>query len=186
MSLATEELSIPGLLKIVPKRFHDSRGYFVETWSLAALRGVGLDTKFVQDNLSLSHKRGTLRGLHLQKAPQEQAKLIRVYQGAIFDVALDLRVTSPTYGHWCGVKLDAATGEQLFIPRGFAHGFVSLEPETLVGYSVDAPYSPAHEAGIRWDDPDIAIDWSVAPSEIVISDRDANLPYLKQSRLGAE
>jgi dTDP-4-dehydrorhamnose 3,5-epimerase len=175
-----EELPIAGLVKIVPKRFSDTRGYFVEMWSQRALRTIGITEPFVQDNQSLSHRRGTLRGLHCQREPVAQAKLIRVHQGAIFDVAVDLRPGSPTRGQWCGLRLDAAAGEQLFIPRGFAHGFVSLEPETLVGYSVDAPYSPEHEMGIRWDDPDLAIDWPVASAEVAMSERDARLPYLKQ------
>ena len=179
MSSVTQSLSIPGLIKIVPKRFSDSRGYFVELWSHQALRAIGIAEPFVQDNQSLSHRRGTLRGLHLQREPMAQAKLIRVYQGAIFDIAVDLRTDSPTYGQWCGVRLDAAGGEQLFIPRGFAHGFVSLEQETLVGYLVDAPYSPEHETGIRWNDPNLAIDWPVPSCELVMSERDASLPFLK-------
>lgn len=175
MNFSIERLEIAELLLVRSKRFEDQRGYFMEVWSEDAFRKLGIATNFVQDNQSLSVKRGTVRGLHFQLPPHPQAKLVRVLQGSIFDVAVDLRIDSPTYGRWCGVTLAASEPEQLFIPRGFAHGFVTLEPNTIVAYRVDAPYAPACDAGIRWDDPSIGISWPFDSDGAVVSTKDAAL-----------
>lgn len=133
---------------------------------------------FVQDNQSISKYSGTIRGLHFQRPPAAQAKLVRVASGSIFDVAVDLRRGSPTYGRWCGATLTADESAMLYVPIGFAHGFCTLEPGTVVAYKVNAYFSAAHDAGIRWDDPDLAIDWPVARDEVVLSSKDAALPLL--------
>jgi dTDP-4-dehydrorhamnose 3,5-epimerase len=124
-------------------------------------------------------QKGTIRGLHFQIPPEPQAKLIRVLRGSIFDVAVDLRQGSPTYGYWCAANLTADGGEQLFVPRGFAHGFCTLEANTEVAYKVDGFYAPGCDAGLRWDDPDLAIAWPIAKDDIMVSDKDAKLPYFR-------
>ena len=134
---------------------------------------------FVQDNQSLSVSPGTLRGLHFQRAPVEQAKLVRVLQGSIFDVAVDIRPKSPTYGRWCGMSLSSEGGEQLFIPRGFAHGFVTLEANTIISYKVDAPYSREAEGGIRWNYPSLKIPWPLPATGPILVERDRQLPFLE-------
>lgn len=169
-------LSIPGPALVTPRRFGDPRGYFMESWSASAFAEAGISAAFVQDNQSLSAKRGVVRGLHFQKPPTAQAKLVRVLRGAIHDVAVDLRRRSPTYGRWCAARLTAEGGEQLFVPRGFGHGFCTLEEMTEVAYKVDASYSPGDEGGIHWADPTLAIDWPVAPADAIVSDKDALLP----------
>ena len=132
----------------------------------------------MQDNQSLSASRGTIRGLHFQALPEPQAKLVRVLKGAIFDVAVDIRRGSPSYGRWCSARLTADGGEQMFVPRGFAHGFCTLEPDTEVAYKVDGYYSPSCDAGLAWDDPEIGIDWPVSPIGAILSERDRKLPRL--------
>jgi len=179
MPLHVERLSLPDVILVTPQRFADSRGYFVETYNQRAFTEAGIGVDFRQDNQSLSTQRGTIRGLHFQLAPQPQAKLVRVLAGAVFDVAVDLRTGSATYGKWCAATLTASGGEELFIPVGFAHAFCTLEPDTMVAYKVDGFYNKAAEGGIRWDDPDIGITWPVAPEEIKVSDKDAALPYLR-------
>ena len=136
---------------------------------------------FVQDNEALSTQRGTLRGLHFQLAPEPQAKLVRVVAGSVFDVAVDLREGSATYGRWCGATLTAAKGEQLFVPRGFAHAYCTLEPNTIFAYKVDGYYNKAAEGGIRFDDPDIGIEWPIPHAEIKVSEKDAELPFLSNA-----
>ena len=178
MNFAIERLKLEDVLLIRTKRFEDPRGYFMETWSQDAFRQLGLKATFVQDNQSLSVQRGTVRGLHFQTPPYAQAKLVRVLQGSVFDVAVDLRVGSPDYGKWCGVTLSAAGAEQLYVPKGFAHGFVTLEPDTVIAYRVDAPYAPTCDAGIHWNDPAIAVRWPLDPAEAVLSAKDAALPQL--------
>jgi dTDP-4-dehydrorhamnose 3,5-epimerase len=163
---------------VVPRRLHDSRGYFVETYTRRTFVEAGIEAAFVQDNQSLSRERGTIRGLHFQLAPEPQAKLVRVLAGSIFDVAVDLREGSPSYGRWCGATLTSEKGEQLFIPVGFAHAFCTLEPDTIVAYKVDGFYNKAAEGGVRWDDPDIGIEWPVPAAEIKVSEKDAALPRL--------
>lgn len=181
MPLAVERLAIDDILLVRPQRFADGRGYFVETHNKRSFTEIGIAVDFVQDNQSLSSQRGTIRGLHFQLAPEPQAKLVRVLAGSVYDVAVDLRAGSPTYGRWCGTTLTAAAGEQLFIPVGFAHAFCTLEPDTMVAYKVDGFYNKAAEAGVRWDDPDIAIDWPMPADEIKVSEKDAALPFLRDA-----
>ncbi len=175
---------IDGLVEIRPKRFADDRGFFSETWNDAAWREAGIAHEFVQDNHSLSKARGTLRGLHFQSPPAAQAKLVRVTRGSAFDVAVDLRPGSPTYRQWAGVLLSAAEWNQLLIPEGFAHGFLTLEPDTEVQYKASAAYSPAHDRAIRFDDPAIAIDWPIRAIDLILSDRDSEAPFLADVETG--
>lgn len=167
---------LPGVLLLRSRYFQDSRGYFVETYNKRSAAEIGLTACFVQDNQSLSSKRGTVRALHFQVPPKPQAKLVRVLRGSIYDVAVDLRVGSPSYGGWAAEILTAGGGEQLFIPRGFAHGFCTLEPDSEVAYKVDEYYAPECERGIAWNDPTLAIDWPVASGNPVLSDKDRALP----------
>lgn len=169
-------LSIPDVLILKPRRHTDARGYFMESYSRAGLSMLGLEPVFVQDNLSLSRRAGTLRGLHYQRPPQAQAKLIQVIQGRILDVAVDVRRGSPTYGRHAAVELSAETGEQVFVPGGFLHGFVTLEPDTLVLYKVDAPYARECEGSVRWDDADLGIDWGVSAGAATLSAKDVAAP----------
>jgi dTDP-4-dehydrorhamnose 3,5-epimerase len=164
------------VIHFVPRRFGDSRGWFAETYSTRAFAPALGDLAFVQDNQAFSAQAGTLRGLHFQKPPEPQAKLVRVLKGSIFDVAVDIRTGSPTYGQWVGETLTAEGGEQLFIPRGFAHGYCTLEPDTEVAYKVDGFYAPACDGGIRWDDPTLGVRWPIAAHEAVLSDKDEVLP----------
>jgi dTDP-4-dehydrorhamnose 3,5-epimerase len=150
----------------------------METFSRKDFERLGIGAEFVQDNQSLSVRRGTVRGLHFQRPPHPQAKLVRVLKGAIFDVAIDLRRGSPTFGRWCGATLTAAESEQIFVPRGFAHAFCTLEPDTQVAYKVDDYYAPECDAGVIWNDPDIGIDWPITADEAVLSKKDAKLPRL--------
>ncbi len=169
-------LPIDGLVEIIPARFGDERGFFSETYSRRRLADAGIDIDWVQDNHSLSAEAGVLRGLHYQIAPFAQDKLIRVLRGAIFDVAVDLRRDSPSFGKWASCILSAAAWNQLLVPRGFAHGFLTLEPGVEVSYKVSAPYAPTAEGAIRWDDPDIAIDWPLAGKTPILSAKDAVAP----------
>ena len=168
------EFGLPGLRLLKPRRFADARGYFVETYNERTLADIGITARFVQDNLSYSKSRGTVRGLHFQLPPAAQAKLVAVVQGSVYDVAVDLRAGSPTYGRWEGTTL-TAQGEQLLVPRGFAHGFCTLEPDTIVIYKVDGFYAPASDSGLIWNDPMLAIDWPVRPDQAVLSDKDLRL-----------
>ncbi len=171
-------LDIHEVKLIRPRRFEDFRGFFVETWNRESFAQSGIPADFVQDNASLSRQAGTIRGLHYQRAPAAQAKLFRVVRGAAFDVAVDLRRTSPTFGRHVAATLSAQGGEQMFVPVGFAHGFCTLEPDTEVAYKVSQLHSPEHEAGIAWDDPDIGIDWPLSGKAPILSDRDKSLPLL--------
>ena len=170
-----KSLDLQGAVLLRPRRFSDARGYFVETYNEKTFSAAGITAKFVQDNQSYSARRGTIRGLHFQLPPAAQSKLVRVLQGSVYDVAVDLRAGSPTYGQWRGETLTADGGEQLFVPGGFAHAFCTLEPDTVVAYKVDHFYSPSHDSGLIWNDPDLAIDWPVAESEVVLSDKDLKL-----------
>lgn len=165
---------------IKPKRFSDERGWFSETYRLDRYADHGVADAFVQDNHSLSRPSGTLRGLHFQTPPHGQAKLVRCVRGRIYDVAVDLRKGSPTYGHYVGAELSAENGWQLYVPVGFAHGFLTLEADCEVIYKVSSYYAPAHDGGLRWDDPDIGLAWplpgGLAPT---VSAKDANLPSLR-------
>jgi dTDP-4-dehydrorhamnose 3,5-epimerase len=167
---------IPDVLLLKPRAFHDARGYFVETYNLRAAHGAGVKAEFVQDNQAFSHKRGTVRALHFQVTPHAQAKLVRVLRGSIYDVAVDLRAGSPTYGRWTAATLTAQGGEQVFVPRGFAHGYCTLEADTEVAYKVDDYYAPDCERGLIWNDPALAIDWPAAAADAVLSDKDRQLP----------
>ncbi|MEM7767235.1 MAG: dTDP-4-dehydrorhamnose 3,5-epimerase [Pseudomonadota bacterium] len=167
-----EPLGIPGPCLIRPRRFGDARGVLSETYQRDRYRAAGIDADFVQDNLSLSTRRGTVRGLHFQAPPAGQAKLVQCVRGAVFDVAVDLRTDSAEYGAWTSATLTAEGGEQIFVPDGFAHGFMTLEPDTIVTYKASAAYDPDAEGGLRWDDPDLAIDWPVLDEPVTLSDRD--------------
>ncbi|MFA5957647.1 dTDP-4-dehydrorhamnose 3,5-epimerase [Hyphomicrobium sp.] len=172
-------LDIPDIVLIAPDKIHDSRGYFSEIYNAQALAEAGVRETFVQDNLSLSAKAGTVRGLHFQRPPHAQAKLIRVSRGRAFDVAVDLRPTSPSFGHHAAVELSAENGLQVYIPHGFAHGFCTLEPDTEVVYKVSAYYAPQAEGGVLWSDPDLKIDWPVDIRSAIVSEKDVRLPLLK-------
>jgi dTDP-4-dehydrorhamnose 3,5-epimerase len=167
-----------GVIEIVPDRHGDARGYFSETWSRRAHFELGIAEDWVQDNQSFSAEKFVLRGLHYQQEPHAQDKLVRVLRGAIFDVAVDLRHRTGTYGRWVSCSLTSARGNQLFIPKGFAHGFLTLESGTEVFYKVSAYYSPAHERVIRYDDPSLAIAWPLAGEEPLLSSRDRAAPLL--------
>ena len=172
------DAAIPEVKILVPKKFGDNRGYFAETYNCDKFAAFGASHAFVQDNQSLSVKPGVLRGLHYQIKPKAQDKLVRVLRGAILDVAVDIRRGSPTFGKHVAIELSADNGRQLFIPAGFAHGFVTLVPETEVFYKVSDFYSPEHERGILWNDPALGINWGIGASDAVLSDKD-----LKNRRL---
>lgn len=168
--------AIPDVLEITPARHGDTRGFFSETWNKAALAEAGIDIDFVQDNHSLSAERHTLRGLHFQAPPAAQDKLIRVVAGTILDVAVDIRAGSPTYGQWVAVPLSADTGNQLLVPHGFLHGFLTLTPDTQVVYKCSGYYSPSADGSVLWSDPVIGIDWGT--DDVVLSDKDKDAPLL--------
>jgi dTDP-4-dehydrorhamnose 3,5-epimerase len=168
-------LDLPGAILLRPQRFSDARGYFTETYNEKAFSAAGIHARFVQDNQSYSARPGTIRGLHFQLPPAAQAKLVRVLRGSVYDVAVDLRVGSPTYGRWVGEILTADRGDQLFVPRGFAHAFCTLLPDTVVAYKVDAFYAPASDSGLIWNDPTLGIEWPMGPEEVLLSDKDLKL-----------
>jgi len=180
VDLAVEPLGLAGVLRVRPKRFADRRGSFCETYRRDAYGAAGLPADFVQDNQARSFSAGTVRGLHFQAPPEPQAKLVHVIRGAIFDVAFDIRQGSPTYGRWCAATLTADGAEQLFIPSGFAHGYCTLEDDTVVAYKVDRYYAPECEGGIRWDDPAIGIAWPVDPKSSLVSEKDRALPVFAE------
>ena len=170
-----------GVIEIVPKKFGDARGFFAETWQRNRFVAAGIAHDWLQDNHSLSAEPFVLRGLHLQTAPQSQAKLIRVLRGSIFDVAVDVRPGSATHGKWAACTLSAAAFNQLYIPEGFAHGFLTLEPGVEVLYKVSAAYAPGCERAIAWNDPALAIAWPLAPgAQPVLSAKDAAAPMLSE------
>jgi len=180
MPIEIRTTELEGILVITPPRFGDHRGFFSETWSRRAFEEAGLAFDFVQDNHSRSADPGTVRGLHFQRPPFAQAKLVRVAAGRILDVAVDIRRGSPTFGRHVAVELSAEDGRQLLVPAGFAHGFATLEPETHVLYKVDAFYSAEHDAGLAWDDPTLGIDWRVDPAAAVLSEKDRTHPRLAE------
>lgn len=164
---------------ISPKRVGDARGWFCETWNRASFIAAGITHDFCQDNHSLSIHKGTVRGLHFQLPPFAQTKLVRCIKGQIFDVAVDIRRSSPTFGQWVGIELSAENGKQLLIPSGFAHGFITLEPDCEIAYKVDAHYSAEYDSGIAWNDPRIAIEWPLEGASPVLSENDKSLPRLE-------
>jgi dTDP-4-dehydrorhamnose 3,5-epimerase len=178
--LSVEETAIPAVKIVTPKKFGDHRGFFSETWSRKAFAEVGIDLDFVQDNQSLSGPVGTLRGLHFQSPPFAQDKLVRVTRGRILDVAVDIRASSPTFGKHVAVELSAENWRQLLVPVGFAHGFVTLEPDTEVIYKVTAPYAPENDHGLAFDDPALGIDWRLPLSGLTLSDKDRKHPRLAE------
>ena len=171
--------AIEAVKVITPKSFCDARGVFTETYNQKRFHEHGVALDFVQDNQSSSNSVGTVRGLHFQSHPAAQNKLVRVLRGRVFDVAVDLRRSSPTYGKWVSEILSAEDGKQLLIPTGFAHGFCTLEPDTHVFYKVTSLYSAANDLGLAWDDPDLAIDWPVSLANAVLSEKDTRQPPFK-------
>ncbi len=171
-----KQTNLAGVTQIIPRRFSDTRGYFTETYNADTLAQHGIATHFVQDNQSYSRDQGTIRGLHYQGPPSAQVKLVRAVQGIIWDVAVDVRLGSPTFGKWVGVELSDTEGNQLFIPEGFLHGFVTRTDDCLVAYKCSATYAPATEGAVRFDDPDLGIDWGISPEDAVLSDKDAAAP----------
>lgn len=182
--LELRPLELEGVVEIRPSRFGDERGFFSEVWSQEKMSDLGLDIHFVQDNHSYSAAKGVLRGLHFQLAPEAQKKLVRVSRGSIYDVAVDIRRASPTYGKWTGLVVSAELWNQILIPEGFAHGFVTLEEHTEVQYKVDAPYRPDLERAIRFDDPEIGIDWPLPYDGFTLSAKDRAAPFLSQVETG--
>lgn len=171
---------IEGVLVIEPQVFGDERGYFFESFNAERfLAQTGIEVTFVQDNESLS-KRGVLRGLHFQREPYAQAKLVRVVRGRVLDVAVDIRPNSVTFGKYIAVELSGENKRQLFIPKGFAHGYVVLEDDTVFQYKCDEFYHPTSEEGITWNDPQIGVDWGIATKDIVLSEKDQKRPLLKE------
>lgn len=177
------ETALPGVLIIEPRVFGDARGFFMETWNAAAFREAGLDLAFAQDNHSRSQK-GVLRGLHFQN-PGPQGKLVRVTKGAVFDVAVDLRRSSPTFGKWVGVELSAENKRMFWVPEGFAHGFLTLEDDTDFLYKCTAPYAPQSEHALMWNDPSIGIEWPDIGMAPLISDKDARGTSLAEAAVFA-
>ena len=173
-------LALPEVLLIVPVRHGDSRGFFSETYSRKTLAQAGFDKPFVQDNHSLSGKRGILRGLHFQRPPHAQDKLVRVTRGSVFDVVVDIRKGSPSFGQWVGAELSDENWRQMLVPAGFAHGFLTLTEAAEVLYKVTDDYAPECEGGLAWDDPDIGIDWPVPAQEILTNARDRQWPKLSE------
>lgn len=176
--MLVEQTALPGVLVLYPKRHGDHRGFFSETYSETVWREAGVVESFVQDNQSLSATKGTVRGLHFQAPPFAQAKLLRVTRGRIQDCVVDIRKGSPTYGKGVAVEISAEAWNQIFVPAGFAHGFCTLEADTEVLYKASALYSPAHDGGILWNDPALALPWQVTAAEATLSDKDGKLPRL--------
>jgi len=176
---ATPLPALPEVRLVESRRFGDERGWFSETFNAADFAAAGIDAAFVQDNQSFSAAAGTVRGLHFQRPPHAQDKLVRVLRGAILDVVVDIRAGSPSFGHHVSVRLDAEKGQQLWVPAGFAHGFCTLEPDTEVFYKVTAFYSPADEGGVLWNDPDLGIAWPVSEADATLAPRDRDWPRLR-------
>lgn len=176
-----ETTPIKDLIVITPARHGDARGFFSESWQRARLADHGIHAEFVQDNHSFSTAKGTLRGLHYQAPPHAQAKLVRCGRGRIWDVAVDIRKGSPSYGQWHGEELSFENGRQLFVPEGFLHGFVTLEPESEIIYKCTDIYVPTCDRAVRFDDPLIGIQWPFEPTDLILSDKDRQAPSLKEA-----
>ncbi len=172
VSMELKDTGLPGLFVLTPPRFGDDRGFFAETYNQAKLAEHGITTAFVQDNHSLSAETGTIRGLHFQAPPRAQDKLVRCGRGCLFDVAVDIRKGSPTFGNWFGIELTFENGHQLLVPAGFAHGFVTRAPGTEIIYKCSEFYAPETEGAVAWDDPDIGIDWGLS-ADPILSAKDA-------------
>ena len=181
--LEVKPLELDGVFEIIPKRFGDDRGFFSETYNGPRFAEAGIDIAFVQDNHSLSAKAGTVRGLHYQLPPFAQDKLVRVVRGVIIDVVVDIRRSSPTFGRWLSLEVSAEKWNQILVPKGYAHGFITLADDTEVIYKVSEHYSQAHDRSLRFDDPDLAIDWRIAASQVCLSDKDRTAPYLAEADL---
>jgi dTDP-4-dehydrorhamnose 3,5-epimerase len=189
--MIVESTPLDGVLVINCSKFIDGRGFFSELYNLRDFSKMGISDVFVQDNHSVSHSAQTVRGLHFQSPPHAQAKLIRCGRGKLFDVAVDIRIGSPTYGHWFGAVLSAENGRQLFIPAGFAHGFSTLAHDTEIVYRCSDYYAPSHEGAIKFDDPDLGIDWKLSDSRPIVSEKDStassfaelNSPFVYGSKL---
>lgn len=177
-----EETPLPGVLILTPRRFSDARGWFCEVWNKQTLAKAGITYDFVQDNHSYSAEVGTVRGLHFQSPPHAQTKLVRCGRGCVFDVAVDIRMGSPTFGQWFGTELSADNGRQLLIPAGFLHGFVTRAPDSELLYKCSDIYASACDGAVRFDDPDIGIDWGIDTTTAILSDKDRAAPYLKDFR----
>ena len=175
-----EKLAVPDVLLLTPPRFRDPRGFFSETWNQGRYADLGIPGPFIQDNHAVSTARGVIRGLHCQIGPNAQGKLVRVVKGAIWDVAVDIRKGSPTFGQFAGAELSADNWSQLWCPVGFLHGYCTLTEETEVIYKVTGPYDRAAERGVIWNDPDLAVAWPVAGAEAMLSDKDLALPRFKE------
>jgi len=186
MALEIEQLAIPDVKIVRTKKFGDARGFFSETYNKKAFAEAGLDFEFVQDNQSFSRPVGTIRGLHAQVQPLAQHKLVRVMRGRIWDVAVDIRPASPTFGKWVAAEISVEAWNQIFIPIGFLHGFCTLESDTEVSYKVSNFYSANHEFGVRWNDPQLNIAWPVAGNDATLSDKDRALPPFKELFAGRE
>lgn len=178
-----EKTRLEDVLILTPARHGDARGYFSESWNRRRMADAGVDIDFVQDNHSLSKAEGTLRGLHYQAPPNAQAKLVRCGRGAFWDVAVDVRRGSPTYGQWVGVELSNENGRQLFIPAGFLHGFVTRAPNTEIIYKCSDYYAPECDGAVRFDDPKIGIDWGIAAKDVILSEKDAAAPLFADANL---
>lgn len=174
-----EKTALDGVLILTPARHGDARGFFSESWNRKRMLDAGLDFDFVQDNHSLSTEQGTLRGLHYQSPPHAQAKLVRCAKGHLFDVAVDIRKGSPTFAQWVGVDLSFENGKQLLIPAGFLHGFITRAPDTEISYKCTDYYAPECDGAVRFDDPDIAIDWGIQNNAPILSAKDDAAPFLE-------
>lgn len=175
--MQVEQTALPGVLILTPRRFGDARGFFSESWNRQRMADHGIELEFVQDNHSLSATPGTIRGLHFQSPPHAQDKLVRCGRGALFDVAVDIRRGSPTYGQWVGVELTAENGRQLLVPKGFLHGFVTRQPDTEICYKCTDYYAPECDGAVRWDS--CGIDWGF-DGDPVLSDKDTAAPVLAE------
>lgn len=183
-NFTAERLAVPGPVLVTPRRFGDHRGFFLETYSARDFAALGIPEVFVQDNHSLSAQAGTVRGMHFQRPPHAQAKLVRVLRGAILDIAVDIRRSSPCFGRHVAAELTAENGQMLYVPAGFAHGFCTLTADTEVAYKVTDLYAPDCDGGIAWDDPDLDLPWPFRPEEVQLSDKDRRAPRLRDLAQG--
>lgn len=179
-NMQVEATELPGVIILTPRRFSDARGWFSESWNAQAMAKAGINLDFVQDNHSFSAPKGTLRGLHYQAPPRAQDKLVRCTRGSILDVAVDFQLGSPTFGKWVSVELSAENGRQLLVPKGFLHGFVTLQDDCEVQYKCTDVYAPDCDGNIAWNDPDLAIDWGLNGRAPVLSAKDEVAPRIAQ------